>query len=290
MKSHHRSIVGYLIGLSIVALIAGCATPTATSSGGVQRLYVLYCGEGDAPDLSRWTPGVAANVNKPVTLSDSCYLIKHAKGWMLWETGFNEAIVGKPEGFPTPVIQWHWRGPKSLTQQLADIGVKPDDIAYLGFSHAHPDHVGNGSLFTRAQLLIQEPEYDFYFGPKATPPAAPANWSKLRDNPTVKLHGDYDVFGDGSVTILASPGHTPGHQSLLVKLPRTGPVLLTGDAAHYRTNWDTPRAPVQNFDKEATITSLTRLKKVADENHAQVWINHDIAETKALKMSPAYYE
>jgi glyoxylase-like metal-dependent hydrolase (beta-lactamase superfamily II) len=75
-----------------------------------------------------------------------------------------------------------------------------------------------------------------------------------------------------------------------VKLPKTGPVLLTGDAAHFKDNWDTPRAPVQNFDKEATITSLQKLKQVAGANHAQVWINHDVTQTKTLKMSPAYYE
>ena len=290
MKSHNTSVVKFLISLSIVALIAGCANTSNTTASGAERMYVLYCGEGDASDKARWTPGVAANVNKPITLSNSCYLIKHAKGWMLWETGFSESIVGNANGYPTPVLHWHWRAPKSLTQKLADLGVTPNDIAYVGFSHAHPDHVGNGSLFTRAKLFIQEPEYDFYLSPKGKPPVEPANWSKLRDNPTTKLHGDYDVFGDGSVMIFASPGHTPGHQSLLVKLPKTGPVMLTGDAAHFRDNWDTPRAPVQNFDKEATITSLEKLKKVADANRAQVWINHDVAQTKTLKMSPAYYE
>ena len=280
----------FLMSLFAAALIAGCASTSNTAGNGVERMYVLYCGEGNAPDMARWTPGVAANVNKPIKLSNSCYLIKHAKGWMLWETGYSESIVGNAKGNPTPVLHWYWRAPKSLTQQLADLGLSPNDIAYVGFSHAHPDHVGNGSLFTRANLFIQESEYDFYISPKGKPPVEPANWSKLRDNPTTKLHGDYDVFGDGSVTILTSPGHTPGHQALLVKLPWTGPVLLTGDAVHFRDNWDTPRAPVQNFDKEATITSVEKLKKVAATNNAQVWINHDSAQTATLKKSPAFYE
>jgi N-acyl homoserine lactone hydrolase len=280
----------FFASLLVVALIAGCANTSNTADSGVERMYVLYCGEGNAPDMARWTPGVAANVNKPITLSNSCYLIKHAKGWMLWETGYSESIVGNANGYPTPVLHWYWRAPKSLTQQLAELGLTPNDIAYVGFSHAHPDHIGNGSLFTRATLFIQESEYDFYLGPKGNPPAAPANYTKLRENPTTKLHGDQDVFGDGSVVILSSPGHTPGHQSLLVKLPKTGPVLLTGDAAHFRDNWDTPRAPVQNFSKEATITSLEKLKKVAAANNAQVWINHDVVQTATLKKSPAYYD
>jgi glyoxylase-like metal-dependent hydrolase (beta-lactamase superfamily II) len=279
----------FALGLA-VALIAGCANTSNTAGSGVERMYVLYCGEGNSTDKSRWTPGVAENVNKPITLSNSCYLIKHAKGWMLWETGYSESIVGNANGLAAGALHWYWRAPRSLTQQLADLSIKPGDISYLGFSHAHPDHVGNGSLFTRATLLVQGAEYDFYLGPKGKPPAEPANWSKLRDNPTTKLSGDHDVFGDGSVMILTSPGHTPGHQSLLVKLAKTGPVLLTGDAAHFRDNWDTPRAPVQNFDKEATVVSLQKLKSAASANRAQVWINHDIAQTKTLKMSPAYYD
>ena len=286
MTARTRSI----FSLVLAALIAGCAGTTATRDTGVERMYVLYCGEGNAPDMSRWTPGVKANEGKPITLSNSCYLLKHAKGWMLWETGYSESIAGNAKGYPTPVLHWYWRGPKSLTQQLAELGLSPTDISYVGFSHAHPDHIGNGSVFTRATLFIQEPEYDFYLGPKGKPPAPPANYEKLRANPTTKLHGDYDVFGDGSVRILSSPGHTPGHQSLLVKLPKTGPVLLTGDAAHFRDNWDTPRAPVQNYDKDATISSLQKLKSVAAANHAQVWINHDAAQTATLRMSPAYYE
>jgi N-acyl homoserine lactone hydrolase len=289
MKLRITSIVCFSFALCVVAFISACAG-TSDRATGVERLYVLYCGEGDAPDTSRWTPGVAANVNKPITLSNSCYLIKHAKGWMLWETGYSESIAGDAKGYPTAVLHWRWRAFKSLTQQLAELGLTPDDISYVGFSHAHPDHIGNGSLFTRATLFIQEPEYDFYMAPKGKPPAPPANYEKLRANPTTKLHGDYDVFGDASLMILSSPGHTPGHQSLLVKLPKTGAVLLTGDAAHFRENWDTPRAPVQNFDKDATIASLQKLKALAAANNAQVWINHDVAQTATLRMSPAYYE
>ena len=276
--------------LILIALVAGCAGTAQQRQGGVERMYVLYCGEGNAADSSRWAPGVAAYVNKPFRLTNSCYLIKHAKGWMLWETGYAEALASMKDGFPTPVIHWRWTGPKTLTQQLTELGVAPADIKYVGFSHAHPDHIGNGSLFPNATLYIQEAEYDFYLGPKGKPPAAPANFEGLRKNTAVKLKGDYDVFGDGSVTIISSPGHTPGHQSLLVKLPQTGPVLLTGDAVHFRDNWDTPRAPAQNFDREATIKSVEKLHAVVAANKAQVWINHDPAQTATLRKSPAYYE
>src|SRR5262245_40863576 len=98
--------IGRFLCLFAMVLVAGCAG-TITGGSGVQRMYVLYCGEGNAPDTSRWTPGVAANVGKPITLSNSCYLLKHAKGWMLWETGYSESIAGDAKGFPTAVLHWY---------------------------------------------------------------------------------------------------------------------------------------------------------------------------------------
>lgn len=291
MKDFKSSNVLKLVcALVAVAALYGCAGTTGRATG-IEKMYVLYCGEGSAPDKSRWTPGVKENENKPIMLSNSCYLIKHAKGWMLWETGYAEALLGMmPKGFPTPVLHWVWKNPKTLTQQLADIGLTPAQVNFVGFSHAHPDHIGNGSLFSTATLYIQESEYNFYIDPKGKPPGPPANWQKLRENPTVKLKGDTDVFGDGSVTIITSTGHTPGHQSLLVKLPNSGAIMLTGDAVHFRDNWDTPRAPVQNFDKEASIKSVEKLRGIVAANNARVWINHDDAQTATLKMSPAYYD
>src|SRR6476469_1367712 len=211
------------VALSFITALAGCACTSGQKQSGVDRMYVLYCGEGTAPDQSRWSPGV--NVGKPITLSNSCYLVKHGADWMLWETGYSQTIAATSEPYTTLVLTWYWKASKNLTAQLAELGVAPEEITYLGFSHAHPDHVGNGSLFPKARLYIQQAEYDFYLAPTGKPPAAPANWDKLRSNPTFKLNGDYDVFGDGSVMILASPGHTPGHQSLLVRLPKRGPVL-----------------------------------------------------------------
>lgn len=289
MKS---ALLRWPAALASLVLVASCAnTPAhkqASKQASVERIYVIHCGEGTAADQSRWSPGV--NVGKPITLSNSCYLIKHAKGYLLWETGFADSIATMPDGFPSPVLHWRWRAPKNLTAQLAEIGVAPRDIAHLGFSHAHADHIGNGSLFPTSTLYIQKAEYEFYLGPKGKPPAPPANYDKLRANPTVQLEGDHDVFGDGSVMILATPGHTPGHQSLLVRLPKTGPVVLSGDAAHFRDNFDNRRSPVQNFSKEDTLESMNRLARIVAENNAQLWINHDAAQTAKLAKAPASIE
>ncbi len=98
------------------------------------------------------------------------------------------------------------------------------------------------------------------------------------------------MFGDGSVLILSTPGHTPGHQSLLVNLRKTGPVLLSGDAAHFKDNWDNKRVPAMNADKDMTVASMDRLAKLMTELHAQLWINHDKPQADATLHSPKYYQ
>jgi len=105
-----------------------------------------------------------------------------------------------------------------------------------------------------------------------------------------RLEGDRDVFGDGSVTILSTPGHTPGHQSLLVKLPHSGAVVLSGDAVHFKSNWDNRRVPSINFNKEQTLASMQKISDTMTKEKAQFWINHDKPQRDGLKMSPAFYD
>jgi len=98
------------------------------------------------------------------------------------------------------------------------------------------------------------------------------------------------VFGDGSLTVLSTPGHTPGHQSLLVKLPNTGALVLSGDAVHFKSNWENRGVPVNNFSKEQTLASMQKLSETLSREHAQLWINHDKAQRDSLKLAPAFYD
>ncbi|MGZ5881142.1 MAG: N-acyl homoserine lactonase family protein [Xanthobacteraceae bacterium] len=246
----------------------------------VERLYILNCGEGVAGDISRWSPGV--NVGKSMDFVDSCYLIKHRAGWLLWDTGVTDAIAAMPDGQrPADPRATHWRRPKTLVSQLDQLGVKPSDIKYVAVSHTHPDHVGNVTLFPQAMLLVQKAEYDWPspVGPRFKP-----------DHPVTKLDGDHDVFGDGSVTIISTPGHTPGHQSLLVKLPKTGAVLLSGDAVHFKDNWENRRVPETNDSQDKSAASMRRMADVMAKEKAQLWINHDKAQRDGQKLSPEFYE
>jgi N-acyl homoserine lactone hydrolase len=266
-------------GVFAAAVIA--FAPAALAQGkGVERMYVLECGQGHTGDMSRWTPG--KNVGVPMDIVDNCYLIKHAQGYFLWDTGIADAIAAMPNGEQAPPAGISWVRPKTLAAQLQELGVKPDDIKYVGISHTHPDHAGNVELFPKSMLMVQKAEYDWpdaKGGPRFKP-----------EHPVTKLEGDRDVFGDGSVTILSTPGHTPGHQSLLVKLPKTGAVLLTGDAVHFKANWDGKVVPGANFDKEKTASSMTRMADVLAQNKGEIWINHDKTLRETTKLSPQFYE
>jgi glyoxylase-like metal-dependent hydrolase (beta-lactamase superfamily II) len=286
----NRSSTVILFCTALLSIAGLSSTPVrADDAQGVQRMHVLYCGESDTKDVSLWSPGV--DVGKPREFSDSCYLIRHDKGWMLWESGISDAVADKPDGVVAGGGILTLRVRKTLQSQLRGLGIAPADIKYLGFSHFHGDHVGNANLFTEATLYIQQAEYDAAFGPE---PAKfnfnPALYEKLRTVPIVRLQGDYDVFGDGSVKIYSTPGHTPGHQSLLVRLPKTGPVLLSGDAVHFQENWENRRVPARNFNKEQSLASMEKLAAILAREHATLWINHDKPQTDTLPHAPEFVE
>jgi glyoxylase-like metal-dependent hydrolase (beta-lactamase superfamily II) len=265
--------------LAAALSIALGADRTSAQATGVERLYVIDCGTSVGPDKSRWTPDV--DVGKPLEMVGNCYLIRHRQGWMLWDTGVSDDVASMPNGRPGQSGSPHWRRSKTLAGEIEKLGLKPSDIKYLAVSHTHPDHIGNVELFPQSMLLVQRAEYDWPspFGPRFKPA-----------HPVTKLDGDRDVFGDGSLTIMATPGHTPGHQVLLVKLPKFGPVLLSGDAVHIQESWDKRYVPSNNVDREQTLASYQRIADVLAEHKAQLWINHDAPQRATLKLSPEYYE
>ena len=266
----------------LVSLSVFSSQPSyAQAKPGIERIYILNCGEGVAGDISRWSPGV--NVGKSMDFADSCYLIKHTEGWLLWDTGVTDAIAAMPDGQkPADSGATHWKRPKTLGAQLDQLGVKPADIKYVAVSHTHPDHIGNINMFPQSMLLVQKVEYEW---------PNPLGVGRFKpEHPVTKLEGDKDVFGDGSVLIISTPGHTPGHQSLLVKLAKTGAVLLSGDAVHFKSNWDNRGVPSMNVDKDKTAASMQRIADIMAKENAQLWINHDKAQRDSQKMSPAYYD
>jgi N-acyl homoserine lactone hydrolase len=266
----------------LVSVALSLAVAQAQSAGsGVEKLYILNCGEGVAGDISRWSPGI--NEGKSMDFVDNCYLIKHAQGWFLWDTGISDAVAAMPNGLaPADPKAVTWKRPKTLAAQLEQLGLKPSDIKAMAVSHTHPDHIGNVEMFATAMLYVQKAEYEW--------PGADGKPRFKPEHPVTLVEGDRDIFGDGSVTILSTPGHTPGHQSLLVKLPKTGEIVLSGDAVHFKANWDNRGVPAMNFNKDQTVASMQKISDTLTRDKAQLWINHDKAQRDGLKMSPEFYD
>ena len=207
----------------------------------------------------------------------SCYLIKHGDEYMLWDTGH---AMTMPNVAPKV----------SLVDQLAKADVKPDQITYVGISHYHADHTGQIDSFPKATLLIGAKEWEAITSPK---PAPGVNFKPFEswikgDSKVEPQPIDKDVFGDGTVIMLRTPGHTPGHSSLLVKLPQMGAVIITGDAVHFRENYDSDGVPSFNYDRAQTVASIERLKKIAANLRATVVIQHDARDVDKLPAFPAF--
>ncbi len=273
--------------LAIVALGSAAVLARAAEAGtaSVDGMYVLECGASKTQDVSLWSPGVDVGVARE--FSDNCYLIRHGSDLLLWDSGMADAIAAKPEGVSAAGGALTLFVHRTLAAQLAQLGVAPADIRYVAFSHFHGDHVGNANLFTASTLLVQRAEYDAAFGPEPGKFGfMPALYEKLKANPVVELDGDHDVFGDGSMVILATPGHTPGHQSLLVRLPKRGAVVLSGDMVHFEKNWTNRRVPARNFDKQQSLASMERIARLLESEPAQLWINHDKVQSDSVPKSP----
>lgn len=285
--------VGLLLMMCAPGVSAASALRDPSKAGVAERLYRLDCGHSLANDESVWTPG--KNVGRSIEFSSTCWLIKHGDAWLLWDTGVPESTLNDPKGWSTlpKLIVYHLD--KSLTSQLAEIGLKPGDITYVAISHTHGDHIGNVDLFPDATVLIQRAEYNWIHssnGPNENINQLMALARKLLGTPKKLqlLDGDTDVFGDGSVVLISTPGHTPGSQSLLVHLKKSGFIILSGDVAHSAENLQNDVVPALNTDRAQSIASMDEIKRLIATYKATIFINHDKQQTDTLKLLPAFYD
>jgi N-acyl homoserine lactone hydrolase len=299
MLRHRRVAVSFVM-LALMLMLQGTRDASARSklpdpvnAGVAQRLYRLDCGHSLANDESVWTPG--ENVGRDIEFSSTCWLIRHGKEWLLWDTGVPEAALNDPKGWSTlpNLIVYHLD--RSLTDQLVEIGLKPGDIGRIAISHAHGDHIGNMALFPNSTILIQQAEYNWIHspnGPNDNVNQLMALARTLLGKPKnlQLIDGDTDVFGDGSVALLFTPGHTPGHQSLLVHLKNSGFIMLSGDVVHLQGNFEKNIVPSLNTDKAQSIASMARVRQLIATYKATLFINHDKSQTDKLKLLPAFYD
>jgi N-acyl homoserine lactone hydrolase len=186
---------------------------------------------------------------------------------------------------------------RPLLPQRAALGYTPADITYLALSHYHGDHVANANLFTGSTWIVQQGDRDAIFAPRADTKGKlgavgnPAYFTGLDKSKTMLLKGeDHDVFGDGTVVIKFTPGHTPGHQSLYLKLAKTGPIVLSGDLYHYPEEITYKRIPPFDSNKEQTAKSRAMIEEFVKKNNAQLWIQHDYTSGIKRKIAPEFYE
>ena len=278
--------------LLLIGLIVAARQAKAQSAVQGLRLYVLDGGSIiiDAPEKFGLTREQVRNSN----MSCPVYLIVHPRGTLLFDTGlgdryfgrpFNESLLGDP---PNPLpLQSFVLVTKTVKSQLEAIGYPPSKIDFLAMSHPHADHVGNANDFARSTFLVHKGDYDMMFGPSVQ---VNPGYAALKNSETKIIEGDYDVFGDGTVVLLSTPGHTTGHQSLYVKLAKTGGVVLSGDVYHYPEDLKLDSMPEREKGPGITEASRKKLQAFLAKTGAQLWIGHDINFFSRQKHAPEYYD
>jgi N-acyl homoserine lactone hydrolase len=261
--------------LTLLAACAGTLTLAASAQAADMALARLDCGTPQAPTaVNERFSDIFAYGDMKRQFVYSCYIVKHGDEYLLWDTGHS---MSAPNVAPKV----------SVVDQLAKLDLKPEQIKYVGISHYHADHTGQVDSFPKSTLLIGAKEWEAISSPK---PGPGVNFKPFEgwikgENKVEPLALDKDVFGDGSVVVLRTPGHTPGHSALLVKLA-SGSYILSGDAVHFRENLDTEGVPAFNFDRAQTVASVQRLKQIAANLKGQVIIQHDARDVDKLPAPP----
>ena len=284
--------IGCIVALAALALTQAAQTrpPAATSL----RLYVFDCGtltpNREGVERYHITVQEAGEIRMPVP----CFLIVHPRGTLMWDVGVIpdsvvEAQANKANANVNPTVAALVT--RTLKSQLAQVGYTPEDIAYVAISHAHIDHTANLNSFAGSTWLVRPAERDFMWA-ENNPRVNPTFYTALKSSKAIVIDKDeYDVFGDGSVVMKAAPGHTPAHQVLILKLAKTGPVMLSGDLYHYPEERAFKRAPPDNeFNVAQSAASRQLIEAYLAKTKMPLWIEHDYDFITKLKHAPAYYD
>jgi len=276
------------------------AVATSVAAGFAQtavplRLYVFDGGilESD-PGRYRLTKEDVGETR----LSVACYLVAHPRGLLMWDTCAVPDAEWTPTGQPVATRLVLADGAErrvtiqsSLEAQLKAAGHRASDVNYLVLSHYHWDHTANANAFAGATWLVPKAERDAMFADKPTGTVRPATYARLQASKSVTLtEAEHDVFGDGTLIIKSAPGHTPGHQVLYVKLPKTGGVLLSGDLYHYPQERTMNRYPTFEFSEEQTRASRAGVEAFLMRTGARLWIQHDLTAHLKLDKAPKFYD
>jgi len=291
-----------IICAAAALLFAGIATSASAESPAGMKLYAFSSG---ALTIGK---GVLQNfgpMDPPIVIPVGFFVIKHPKGNVLFDTGNNDKIIKDPSywGGAAEALKVVRTPDVAIDLQLKKIGMTPDDIKYVVLSHMHLDHGGNVAKFPHSTIVMQQDEIDYamwpdepYTGPfipgDAAVLRAPTGSNKPNAFSMVVLKGDLDLFSDGSVIVKSARGHTRGSQMLLVRLPKTGSTILTGDNVYFRENVEKHLPPnlVLAYDPAGIMKAYDWIRYMAATEGADFITSHDPDAFKAMKKAPEFYE
>ncbi len=280
-----RRIAAAFALLVAAAACTGEAPPESNVEGDV-KLYAMDCGSIDVADMSVFSDDGTFD-GQSIRLANPCFLVRHPKGNLLWDTGHPDELADTPDG--TTFDVWHYALKTKLVDQLALLDLKPSDIDYLSLSHLHPDHSGNANLFAGSTFIINAFERQYMFSEEGRT-AFGESYSSLEQATTILFEEEHDVFGDGTIVMKSMPGHTPGSSVLLVRLENSGSVLLTGDLYTHAKARELQTVPTFNLDKPTILESRRRFEALAATENARVVIQHSLAAFEALPTFPAFLD
>jgi glyoxylase-like metal-dependent hydrolase (beta-lactamase superfamily II) len=228
-----------------------------------------------------------------ITVPVPVFFIKHPKGNILCDTGMRRQIAVDPAGC------WGEAKVKNLTpdvkpdedvvSQIEKLGLTTGDIRYVINTHLHLDHSGCNQFFEKSTFLVQKEELRVAHWPEVYQRGS--YYRSDFDHPLKyeELEGDYDLYGDGSVKIIRTPGHTQGHQSIIVDLAKDGPFIITGDSCYLMENMDEEVIPGIVWNPDQAISSIRKLRYLRDKKSAFIITGHDPVLWSKLKKAPDYY-
>jgi N-acyl homoserine lactone hydrolase len=288
--------------LALVCLSACFVGFASAESPEGMKLYVLnsgslQLGKGALQNLSPMEP--------KITIPVAMFVITHPKGNVMFDTGNNDRIIEDPSYWgPNYASLKPGVSPDiTIEAQLARINMTPDDIKYVVLSHMHLDHGGNVAKFPNSTMVLQRDELEYAMFPDA--PFAGAfiagdvnalrsatGVTKPNAMPIHLLEGDFDIFGDQSVVVKRSRGHTKGSQMLVVRLPKHGSIILTGDSAYFPDNIEKNIPPniMLAYDPAGILKGYEWIRRMRATEGAQYFTSHDPESFEAYKKPPEYYD
>jgi N-acyl homoserine lactone hydrolase len=251
------------------------------------KLHLLHCG-GDLMDWAAFDPfdhRAGTKVYNPYFM----YVITHPKGNVLFDSGVHPQMGTDPEARLGPAaadFDARVTPEDHIERRLASIELKPADIDLVIQSHLHFDHAGGLEWLTHAPILVQREELSFAFYPPVYQRLIYVRADFDHDLDWRPLEGDHDVFGDGRLIAFPTPGHTRGHQSLMVHLDSGETVILLADAAYLLSKMRDRAIPGIVWSPDAMVASWERIESLERQHDAMLIATHDLDFRERLKLAP----